>query len=639
MDSQDEESSVISIHLKDILGGKTRISVNVPKPSHPNGFFNENRNNENVKIEEEKLESGVLNMHEIPSEPVSVIVQPVANPDFDNFEKPTIPTDNPVEIPKQVEIGNMKSEFKPDKIVIEIPRVTDENLYFLSKNNKVKVENAEIPKVSIPYESKKNDIKPCMTNIDSLVNKTAPNASNHITNVICNRNIGAQVKTNKQKQTKVVILQQGMPNLINRVIAQGNSQLIEGLQGESSQGNDKIPTISSLNSSMDSKPMIVHQQNITKNMITNPPPSRPAISGFPLLGTPLANQVFTQHPYNIQKAAALSKSAVDGHDVQTRRYPAKTTHANTMPVQILPAAPYPALPNQSEIIEIINSLDNEIDSLQSHIHSLIRERDLGAITVPSISERDPINGIQNYFGFLMPQNCIKTIIEKNQKKAMETHQKNALSCNNFRNGQYFNHISHHYMFSFKDKDNNTFDTMMRTISNSRRELRSKAVSLAHEYKKRRTLWNNFSDNLRYYQKEQHETVEVFPPEFVKTVRRIGDRMNTQLWAPDQPMYLSEQERETYLLYDENCFVSDPLLEHYRFKDRVSWTESDKKLFIEKYAQHPRDFKKIANSIPSKTVKDVVEYYYINRKRLDLKGVEAQSKKRGRKKYITEGGVK
>ena len=195
------------------------------------------------------------------------------------------------------------------------------------------------------------------------------------------------------------------------------------------------------------------------------------------------------------------------------------------------------------------------------------------------------------------------------------------------------------MFSFKDKDNNTFDTMMRTISNSRRELRSKAVSLAHEYKKRRTLWSNFSDNLRYYQKEQHETVEVFPPEFVKTVRRIGDRMNTQLWAPDQPMYLSEQERETYLLYDENCFVSDPLLEHNRFKDRVSWTESDKKLFIEKYAQHPRDFKKIANSIPSKTVKDVVEYYYINRKRLDLKGVEAQSKKRGRKKYITEGGVK
>ena len=111
-------------------------------------------------------------------------------------------------------------------------------------------------------------------------------------------------------------------------------------------------------------------------------------------------------------------------------------------------------------------------------------------------------------------------------------------------------------------------------------------------------------------------------------------------ANDEPMYLDEMEKHEYVFYDMNRFVEDPVAEHLAYKRRLIWTDAEIKIFLERYAQHPREFKRIAASLPSKCVKDVIEFYDIHRIDLNLKDIEVASRKKGqRKKMVSEGSVR
>jgi hypothetical protein len=159
-----------------------------------------------------------------------------------------------------------------------------------------------------------------------------------------------------------------------------------------------------------------------------------------------------------------------------------------------------------------------------------------------------------------------------------------------------------------------------------------------EYLERRAHWEAFSVALERYHRESRELLDQWPKEMVD-VKPFTSKDGKEVLAPDQPMYLDEVEAHTYVFFTMNGFVPDPVAAHREYRQRLCWTASEKQVFIDKYRLHPREFKKIAAGLPHKSVKDVIEYYYINRINLNLKEIEQQSKKRGRKRVITEGAVR
>jgi hypothetical protein len=112
----------------------------------------------------------------------------------------------------------------------------------------------------------------------------------------------------------------------------------------------------------------------------------------------------------------------------------------------------------------------------------------------------------------------------------------------------------------------------------------------------------------------------------------------QYVVPDQPM-LPPDKRVEMLFNDGNRLCENPALEHERFKRRVVWTEKEVRKFLEKFAEHPKQFRKIAKDLPGKTVKDLIEFYYLKKFELNLKEVGALAKRWGRMKVISEGMVK
>jgi hypothetical protein len=112
----------------------------------------------------------------------------------------------------------------------------------------------------------------------------------------------------------------------------------------------------------------------------------------------------------------------------------------------------------------------------------------------------------------------------------------------------------------------------------------------------------------------------------------------QFVVGDQPM-LPPVKRRQMMFNDQNRLCEDPVLEHQRFKRRIVWTDKEVRKFLEKYAEHPKQFRKIAKDLPGKTVKDLIEFYYLKRFELNLKEVGGAAKRRGKMKVISEGMVK
>jgi hypothetical protein len=166
-----------------------------------------------------------------------------------------------------------------------------------------------------------------------------------------------------------------------------------------------------------------------------------------------------------------------------------------------------------------------------------------------------------------------------------------------------------------------------------REQEEKLALHYHQLHDRRTEIRN---SLEEYSARTVTTL----PDVEKATTVVDDAARLRWTAPDQPMYLSDKDRRIHCYFDRNAFVVDPVAVHLEFKTRTSWTDDERDIFIEKYGQHPKEFKRINAALPEKTYKDVIEFYYLKRYELNLKEVGAVAKKRGgTKKVISEGVAK
>ncbi|KAH0787762.1 Myb-like DNA-binding domain containing protein [Histomonas meleagridis] len=299
----------------------------------------------------------------------------------------------------------------------------------------------------------------------------------------------------------------------------------------------------------------------------------------------------------------------------------------SIPHRVVPSAPFPLLPKREQIQKIIDSYDKEITSLNNTIQSLEHQKQLKLFSVANMTDRDPTNNVQDYKGFIIPHNGVLSIRDASRSRALQASRTYILRDT----ATVYTHISGLRFLSETIKRHDPLlDPMLTTITHRRNLVRIKATNLAFEYVDRSRMNEKLCAILNTYSNEARQSVPVWPKEFERRVKKIP---NPKGVAPDQFMYLDDMEKESYLLYDTNRFVSDPLQAHIQYKKRIAWAESEKQIFLEKYAQHPKDFKKIASCIHTKSVKDVVEYYGVNRIRLNLKQLETTGKRRGRKRTL------
>lgn len=86
--------------------------------------------------------------------------------------------------------------------------------------------------------------------------------------------------------------------------------------------------------------------------------------------------------------------------------------------------------------------------------------------------------------------------------------------------------------------------------------------------------------------------------------------------------------------NSNGVIEDLVAEEREQKYANPWSAEEKEVFMQKFLLHPKNFHKIATYLPDKETKDVVQYYYNNKKALDLKAV--LQKGLSRKRSVTAG---
>lgn len=106
-----------------------------------------------------------------------------------------------------------------------------------------------------------------------------------------------------------------------------------------------------------------------------------------------------------------------------------------------------------------------------------------------------------------------------------------------------------------------------------------------------------------------------------------------------PPLLKYPERE-FIFESKNSQIEDPVKENKEvIMVEQSWTIEDKKIFMKKFSQYPKDYRKIQQYLPNKTMGDLINFYYNNKnKNKDLMEIikSLKNSKKYTKKVIDEG---
>ena len=346
--------------------------------------------------------------------------------------------------------------------------------------------------------------------------------------------------------------------------------------------------------------------------------------------------------YHAIQALQQPTTIRQGQKVVTQRAPAAYCNRTMVPQAIYrsprpaAAAPFPELPSAHEIQALIKAVDAELEIAKKELQQLQYWQRRGIITVPKMSERDPSLHVQDYKGYLISHPMVEDVESVSRQRGDRARAKWRLGNVSHK----YTHLSHiPHMQTVVHSQEDLIEPMYLVVRNWKSVVAEKAYSLAIEYVERRAKWVNLCAALNEESKQARRLLDQWPPEFTQCQQKTNDALIKSLVGPDEPMYLDPLEGQSYGFFDMNKFVEDPVAEHNAYRKRLVWTEAEVKTFLERYAQHPREFKRISTGLPMKTVKDVIEFYNIHRIDLNLKDIEVASRKRGRKKMISEGVVR
>ncbi|KAL1432156.1 hypothetical protein MTO96_013491 [Rhipicephalus appendiculatus] len=103
-----------------------------------------------------------------------------------------------------------------------------------------------------------------------------------------------------------------------------------------------------------------------------------------------------------------------------------------------------------------------------------------------------------------------------------------------------------------------------------------------------------------------------------------------------PVIVDLQERRRPRYCDHNRLVRDMAATHSEHQKQSTWTDQEKEIFLEKFAEFPKDFGKIASFLEKKSVSECVRYYYLTKKKENPKQLRGKGKRVQRKKTNWRG---
>ena len=317
--------------------------------------------------------------------------------------------------------------------------------------------------------------------------------------------------------------------------------------------------------------------------------------------------------------------------------------------QISPAAPFPSIPTKQEVQNAKNEIENEITQLKAELSSLLYEKK--SLEMQKAPRLDPLtttkDGVHIFRGMVMTDTQINDIIKDNREKSKRSTKRALIdpcedeSMNALHKLPKYRHLVDLPQFKKTIEDHTQLLTPIYAAKYAEKDvLLEHEDELAEEYLGLDGPWQQKQKVIDEYNDRTSEKSENWPSEFKFERPNLDDAARLKWAAQDTPMILSRQQQIDRCYFDTNSLVNDPVQEYKDYKQRLSWTEEEKKIFVEKYTMHPKDFSFIADALPDKTIKEVIEFYYLNRYHMNLKENEGAARRRGgKKKVVTEGSKK
>lgn len=89
---------------------------------------------------------------------------------------------------------------------------------------------------------------------------------------------------------------------------------------------------------------------------------------------------------------------------------------------------------------------------------------------------------------------------------------------------------------------------------------------------------------------------------------------------------------TYIDTMSSRRVHDPLEEAYEQKHKNPWSDVEKCIFLDRFLQHPKDFRKIASFLKNKSVHDCISFYYDSKQSVPYKRALKEHFKRKKRSF-------
>lgn len=295
------------------------------------------------------------------------------------------------------------------------------------------------------------------------------------------------------------------------------------------------------------------------------------------------------------------------------------------------AAPFPSIPTRMEIQEQKLLVEQELQSVKAEFSALLHQRQFYDNTSQiGIIPPGTGQGIRFYNNLLICDSLIESVRKENLERKRQSEVKVPPKFRNITD------------LPFYQKTIDEHSENIEVIFSAHMELKKAAhkheEDLAAKYAEAYRKWEENLSLIDAHSARVYKLNNDWPAEFPKVKETRLKTVAIENWtAPDQPMFTTNRSKLNNCYYSTNEDVPDPAAAHEEFKSRVSWSDEEKRKFVAKYTQHPKKFRLIAESLPLKTVKDVIEFYYINKFTLSLKDKEGVRRKRGGvKRVVSEG---
>ncbi|KAJ5075501.1 duplicated homeodomain-like superfamily protein [Anaeramoeba ignava] len=290
---------------------------------------------------------------------------------------------------------------------------------------------------------------------------------------------------------------------------------------------------------------------------------------------------------------------------------------------------YPAFPSKDQVLKSIQNMDSSILQIES--------------TIDGLKQFDQLHKFKEETSIEMK---VRNILIENQKVAKESKERFEEICKRAEKPVVQNH--QFSLFSFSQNTNHSDDFLLKIKSKIASKILLKHLiesQLSIYYIQLENIWQQKKEDLTKSKKSNTQNYKKRKSKLINynnfdedddedEQSRIRDYLEVS--APVPPMIIIPTERKLTSFYDNNRLINAETSREVFEERHPEWTEEEVSIFLKIYSQSPKDFRLISNYLPNRSMREIIQFYYINRFKLGLNKNPTQRQTNSKKKVIQEG---